>query len=393
MTGFLNGDTSSVIAGQPQLSTTAASAPNAGAYWIKVDVTSMTAANYSFQPAYGRLTIAKALLTVTPDNVSMTYGGGWPRLTYQITGFLNGDTPAVLTGAPHAQTDASLGSGVGKYVWNAATNAIASQNYTFKSVPGSLTITPAVLTVIPYSLSMVYGGAVPALRYAFQGLVNGDGPGVISGQPAMSSAASSGSPAGVYLVHVALGTLAAPNYTFNFADGAITVTKAVLKVVPSNLSMVYGSALPALTFTLQGFVNADTPLSATTGAPLLITTAASSSPVGLYDITSAVDTLVAANYTFSFQTSKLAITPAPLNVVADNKSIKIGSALPVFTFSVSGLVNGDVLGSATSGAPILSTAATATSPAGVYAITVAPGKLSSINYKLAFKNGTLTITK
>jgi hypothetical protein len=62
------------------------------------------------------------------------------------------------------------------------------------------------------------------------------------------------------------------------------VSPAVLTVTAQNLSMAYGTPVPALLSTTTGFVNGDSP-TAVTGAPALATTATSTSPVGAYTIT------------------------------------------------------------------------------------------------------------
>ena len=64
-------------------------------------VGTLSAANYDFTPLVsGTLTVTKAPLTVTADAKSMTYGQTLPAFTYVITGFVNGDTTAVVTGRP-----------------------------------------------------------------------------------------------------------------------------------------------------------------------------------------------------------------------------------------------------------------------------------------------------
>ena len=50
-------------------------------------------------------TVAKAHLTVTANAESMTYGGAVPTLTYSITGFVNGDTSSVVSGAAPTHHD------------------------------------------------------------------------------------------------------------------------------------------------------------------------------------------------------------------------------------------------------------------------------------------------
>jgi hypothetical protein len=85
------------------------------------------------------------------------------------------------------------------------------------------------------------------------------------------------------------------------------------------------------------------------------------------------------------------VAPAVLTVTADNQAKVYGAALPVLTASYSGFVNGDTA-AVLSGAPGLSTSATAASDVGTYAIAAGPGTLSAANYTLTFVNGTLTVT-
>ena len=84
----------------------------------------------------------------------------------------------------------------------------------------------------------------------------------------------------------------------------------------------------------------------------------------------------------------LTVTPAPLVVTADNKTMVYGTALPALTATSSGLVNGETAGNLTQ--PVaLTTTATASSPAGSYPITVTGG--ASPNYTLTLREGVLTI--
>jgi hypothetical protein len=256
-----------------------------------------------------------------------------------------------------------------------------------------LTVNKAVLTVFPHNLSMVYGARVPALTFALLGLVNGDTQAsATTGAPVLTTTATSMSPAGAYPITSAAGTLAAANYAFKFLTETMTVTKAALTVSPHNLSMTYGSPLPLLTYALTGLVNGDTQATATTGHARLTTTASSKSAVGTYPIDSALGTLAAANYTFSFLTATLTVTKAPLTVTANNLSKAAGAPLPTLTAQYTGFFNGDTLGTATTGHPRITTSATASSPSGSYPIDIAQGTLASNNYSFTFVNGTLTVT-
>src|SRR5213078_2015371 len=69
-----------------------------------------------------------------------------------------------------------------------------------------------------------------------------------------------------------------------FADGMLAVTPVLLVVKADDNSKVYGSALPDLTASYQGFVNGDFSASFTT-AVRLTTVADVNSHVGTYAIT------------------------------------------------------------------------------------------------------------
>jgi hypothetical protein len=81
---------------------------------------------------------------------------------------------------------------------------------------------------------------------------------------------------------------------------------------------------------------------------------------------------------------------APLTVTANNTSRATGAANPAFTVTYSGFLPGDSP-SVLSGAPALSTTATASSPAGTYPITVTKGTLSSVKYSFTYVNGKLSV--
>ncbi|MGB8261761.1 MAG: MBG domain-containing protein [Terracidiphilus sp.] len=90
-------------------------------------------------------------------------------------------------------------------------------------------------------------------------------------------------------------------------------------------------------------------------------------------------------------THSIAVNKASLVVVADDKTIKAGAALPSLTWTAKGLVNGDSAATALKGAPALATTATPKSPVGLYAITIAQGTQAAANYVLSYQNGTLLI--
>jgi hypothetical protein len=165
----------------------------------------------------------------------------------------------------------------------------------------------------------------------------------------------------------------------------LTIDQAALTVTAGNASMVYGGAVPSLGVTYTGFVNSDNASSLTT-QPTVSTTATSASSAGNYPITAAG--AVDANYTITYQPGTLTVGKAPLTVTADNQSMPLGGPLPTLTVTYAGFVNGDNA-SSLNPQPMVTTTATATSPAGTYPITPHGG--NSPNYTLTYVNGTLTV--
>jgi uncharacterized membrane protein len=85
------------------------------------------------------------------------------------------------------------------------------------------------------------------------------------------------------------------------------------------------------------------------------------------------------------------VAGATLTVTAHDAGKVYGAALPAFTDTLSGFVNGDNAG-VVSGTADLSTTATAGSGVGTYPVVAARGTLTAANYTFAFVNGTLTVT-
>jgi hypothetical protein len=199
---------------------------------------------------------------------------------------------------------------------------------------------------------------------------------------------------GTYAIAVAAGTLAAPNYTFVFNSGTLTIAPALLTVTPINYTRVYGQALPSpYGYGISGFVNGDTQSTAVTGTPGITCTAKQGSPVGTYPIAVTAGTLAAANYTFAFTGGTLTINRAVLTVTAYSYSRVEGTPLPnPYQYSISGFVNGDTQATAVTGAPVVTSIATPTSLPGTYPIVPAAGTLAAAEYTFTFVDGTLTIT-
>ena len=115
ISGFVAGDSATVVTGAPSLSTTANDSSGAGAYPVTVGLGTLAAANYDFPNLVGgTLTVTKAHLSVSAGAVSITYGDPIPPLSAAISGFVRGDTASVVSGTPALSTTATSSSGVGR---------------------------------------------------------------------------------------------------------------------------------------------------------------------------------------------------------------------------------------------------------------------------------------
>ena len=135
-------------------------------------------------------------MTITADNQTKIYGADLPTLTASYSGFVNGDTPANLDTPPTLATTATATSDTGVYAITAS--GALDPDYTISYVSGTLTVSPATLTVTADNLTRPEGEINPPLTYTLSGLVNGDTASVVSGTPILSTTATIASPNGQY---------------------------------------------------------------------------------------------------------------------------------------------------------------------------------------------------
>lgn len=197
-----------------------------GAGEIVIAANQSGSSNYRAAPQVEQtIRVDKALLTVTPRNAVKTYGKGHPAFTYTISGFVNNDTEAhTVTGVPSLRTTATRLSPVGSYPIEAALGSLASRNYSIQFKEGVLRVEKAELTVTAKSEVMKQGQEPPPLRYVINGFVNGDTPkAATTGEPKLTTTATSKSKPGKYPIVVNVSPLKAENYSFEPVNGTLTV--------------------------------------------------------------------------------------------------------------------------------------------------------------------------
>lgn len=176
------------------------------------------------------------------------------------------------------------------------------------------------------------------------------------------------------------------NVSFNIRSSGTTVKSQQTVSLSGIPEQTYGNAYTLPTKTDQGLALTwkvkDSSIASVSGGTLKTLS------VGKTTITasqSGNDSYNAFSKDFS-----VTVTQASLTVSAGDYSRKEGEENPTFKLSYSGWKNGDTESVLTT-KPTTSCSATKSSPAGTYTITVSGG--SAKNYKLNYKNGTLTVTK
>jgi len=197
--------------------------------------------------------VTKAVLNVNATVATKVYGAALPVFAYTTTGWQNGDTSALITGAPSETTACTAASHVVSSpcpltIGVGTMNTLA--NYSYNFVNNTMAITPMPQTITANSTSRFYDVANPVFFYAPSGLVNGDTMASFTTQPTIVTTAVLLSPAGTYPITPSAAV--DPDYSFSYVAGTLTVTAATPAAVltssvnPSTYgaSVVLTAALP-----------------------------------------------------------------------------------------------------------------------------------------------------
>ncbi|MFT3745152.1 MAG: Ig-like domain repeat protein [Pyrinomonadaceae bacterium] len=266
VTGFVLGETTSVLSTQPACSTTYTQGSSAAGSQYSSSCSGAAAANYSFNYVNGTVTVNKKALTVTADGKTRAYGAANPALTATFIGFVLGQNLGTsgVTGSPLLTTTAVPSSPVNgsPYAITAGVGTLQSANYSFPTfVNGTLTITAAQLTVTADNQTRVFGTANPALTFQIADFQNGEtfATSGVTGTPAISTTATTASSPGTYPITVAAGSLSAPNYTFAFVNGTLTVMQATTTTTVTNASALGSSTAVGQSYAVNWTVTPNAP--------------------------------------------------------------------------------------------------------------------------------------
>ena len=257
---------------------------------------------------------------------------------------------------------------VGTYpiVPSAATfSAGLSGNYTITYTNGTLTISPAALSITANNASKISGqtASFAATAFTTSGLVNGD---TVSGVSETSTGSAATAAIGTYPIVPSNATFSAglnSNYTITYVSGTLTVNTTALSITVSSTTntSIYGQSV---TFTAA--VAANPPGSGTptgtvqfqidgtnfgTAVTLVGGNATSGAASALSAGSHSIQAMYSGDANFSPGTGTLTqtVNPAALSITANNASKTYGQTATFAgtAFTTTGLVNGDTVGSVT----------------------------------------------
>ena len=373
-------------------------APNA--FVIKVnDGTNLD--NYVVSKVEGQLSVenrdARYDATVTAQSGTFTYDGtahavegfvdqtaqGIPvqadGQTYYVSGLIS-----KASGTNVADSMATIPVEGVAVVKDADGNDVSDQ-FNIKVQAGSFTIDPAELVIAANDTGKRYGDGDPALTASVSGLVAGD---TFNGSYVLTRTA--GENAGTYDITVSdvqLGALS--NYTATTLAGRFIIAPAgeVTLVVNDSSKTYDGTPLEPSGFNPIGLAPGD--IVEVTYGGSQTDAGTSEGTITDYVIRNAAGEDVTANYpTINIEPGTLRVDPMQVVITVDDASKTAGSADPVFSGSIQGLVNPDDLGAIT----YVRTGAGTDEAVGVYADAITVDYAANPNYAVTVVPGTFTIT-
>ena len=340
----------------------------AGTHSLAVTFTPDDSANYLGASADVSIVVGKAASVITWANpAGITYGTALSGTQLNATAKVNGS----FVYSPVANT-----------VLGAGTHSLAvtftpddADNYLGATADVSIVVGKAA-SVITWAdpAGITYGTALSGTQLNATANVNGSF--------VYSPVAGTVPGAGSHSLTVTITPDDSANYTTATANVSIAVAQATPVITWANpAGITYGTALSGTQLNATANVNGSFAYSPAAGTVL---------GAGTQSLTVTFTPDDSANYASATANVSIAIAPAALTVRADNASKVYGQALPAFTVTGTGFVNGDSMASL-GGTLAFTTSATATSAPGTYPVT--PSGVSSANYSITFAAGTLTIAK
>lgn len=315
--GFVNGDNQTSIDESPEYKTTATRSSNVGQYNITASV---SAKNYEANVTAGTLTITKAPLAVTAEDAMREYGVDNPVFNLTYDGLKLGEQLPVMESQIIVSTTARKDSPVGKY--SIIPSGGVAKNYSMSYFNGTLTVSPAIITVKANPASKKYGEENPSFSYSLIGKkVSTD---QLTTEPQFECNATKGSAVGEYAIKPYGAVM--PNYDIFYENGMLSVEKRLLSVSTQNHSRKYGDNNPVFTLSYDGFVNDENEENLLI-KPTATCVASKTSDVGNYPIV--VSGGESDNYSFAYNNGMLSITQAEQEIIWEQEfeNVQVGDQI------------------------------------------------------------------
>ena len=381
--------------------------------------------NYAITYGTGTLYVAKFRIMIAADDTNKVYG---TALNLDPTAFsvlvqepgqskLPNDEE-VLTVTLESANATNEFAAAGVYEGDILPSHVITGNPSFKTnnyeiafSNGTLTVTKAPLTIIADGTNRVYGTTVgfTGREFTTKPLTLPNDEKVETVTITSTYAGDPTADAGTYLKdivpsHVVTGSFGfkTNNYDIVFSNGTLTVMKAPLTIIANSTNKVFGTEvqLDGTEFTTKPVTlpNHETVTNVTLTCPQTTNLLAA---VGMYPIVPSHtvwgEDFNTNNYAIVFSNGTLKVTQADLTVIANDTNKVYNTTITFagneFTTIPATLPEGIAVSSVTLTSEKATSAATA---AGTYKNEIVPSAAQGTgldNYKIAYSNGTLTVTQ
>jgi hypothetical protein len=353
------------------LGSTAMLEMTAGVGTCSVEVLRAADSNFAVANASTTVDATRRVLSVNAVASGKTYGDDDPVLGDTLSGFAPNDDAGLVSGT--ADCSRATGQDAGDFTITCAPGSLSAANYSFTTgATAVFQIRPRALTVTASDPKAAFGSKTPVIVPSYDNLANGDTAPAVP--PTCTTTVTSTTHPGDYPSTCSGGV--DPNYTFQYTDGSVTVTRANQSTLALSgpETGTYGSSY-SLTIS-GGDGSGDVTLTATGSCALgrdglsVVVTAGSGECV--ITETKAAD----VDYSATSAIHTLTATQAVLSVNAKDATKVAGASDPSFGWDLSGFVAGD-----TSSSIGYSGSADCSRAGGdSYTIICAPGTLAAANY-------------
>ena len=383
--GFVNGENESVLAGSPLFTTTydVTDPANRGVGEYAVTLSGITGGNYAITVVDGKLIITPAPLTITVDDVALTYGDDKPTYTVSYDGFKYTDDASVLSGLK-IESSYEKGSPVGNY--GIVASGATADNYNISYIDGTVAVGKKLLTVVITADDKTYDGTDKATgTYTLVGLEPGDTVELVGGEYKFNDK-NAGDDKTVTFSGYSLP--AGSNYVLANASASTTADiaqKELTVTITANDKVYDATADATVDYTVDGVVAGDS-ISLVGGSASFDDKNAGDNKTVTFSGYSITD----GNYYLGnlSATAEASITKAPLTIEADDFVIIYGNDAPLYTSQISGFVGGEDE-SVLTGTLSYDCSYVKGDAVGQYTIT--PLGYTSENYEITYLPGTLSV--